>query len=64
MELAEQHRQFLTRWFYDCDVTMHRSLADTYIADERFRQTYDSIEPGLAQYVHDAIHANADRALA
>ena len=32
-----------------------------YVADERFTATYDSVEPGLAQYVHDAIHANAAR---
>ena len=58
MQLAESHRQFLTRWFYDCDYDMHRGLADMYITDERFRKTYDDVAPGLAQYVHDAIHAN------
>jgi hypothetical protein len=58
--LAESHRQFLTQWFYDCDVAMHRGLADMYLADDRFRRTYDKVAPGLAQYVHDAIHANAD----
>jgi hypothetical protein len=26
-----------------------------------FTRTYDNVEPGLAQYVHDAIHANAGR---
>jgi DNA-binding transcriptional MerR regulator len=62
MALAEEHRQFLTRWFYDCGYDMHRGLAETYVADERFRKTYDDLAPGLAQYVHDAIIANADRA--
>ena len=60
MQLAESHRNFLTRWFYDCDYAMHRGLADMYIADDRFRQTYDQVAAGLGQYVHDAIHANAD----
>ena len=32
-----------------------------YIADPRFTKTYDDLEPGLAAYVRDAIHANADR---
>jgi DNA-binding transcriptional MerR regulator len=59
MDLAEQHRQFLCRWFYDCDHTMHRSLAEMYVADERFRQAFDSLAPGLAHYVHDAIVANS-----
>ena len=39
----------------------HRNLADMYLADPRFTTTYDEIRPGLAQYVRDAIHANADR---
>ena len=36
-------------------------LGDTYVADPRFTKTYDDRAPGLARYVHDAIHANADR---
>jgi MerR family transcriptional regulator, thiopeptide resistance regulator len=59
MALAEQHRQFLNRWFYDCGYDMHRNLADMYVADERFTKTFEDVAPGLAQYVHDAIFANA-----
>jgi hypothetical protein len=40
---------------------MHRGLADMYVADERFTRTYDDVAPGLAQWLRDAIHANADR---
>ena len=61
MALAEQHRQFVTRWFYDCGYDMHRSLAELYVADERFTKTFDDLAPGLAHYVHDAILANAAR---
>jgi hypothetical protein len=32
-----------------------------YVADARFAQRYEDIAPGLAQFVRDAIHANADR---
>jgi hypothetical protein len=32
-----------------------------YVLDPRFTTTYDDQEPGLAKYVRDAIHANADR---
>jgi DNA-binding transcriptional MerR regulator len=60
MALAEANREFLNRWFYDCDYDMQRGLAAMYIADDRFRQTYDDVAPGLAQYVHDAVIANAD----
>jgi MerR family transcriptional regulator, thiopeptide resistance regulator len=61
MDLAEAHRQHISRWFYDCGFGMHRGLAEMYISDPRFIATYDEIEPGFSHYVHDAIQANADR---
>jgi DNA-binding transcriptional MerR regulator len=61
MDLAEAHRQHLVRWFYDCGYGMHRGLAELYISDPRYMASYDEIEPGFSQYVHDAIMANADR---
>jgi MerR family transcriptional regulator, thiopeptide resistance regulator len=60
-DLAEEHRQHLTRWFYDCGYGMHRGLAELYVSDPRYTASYDVIEPGFSQYVHDAIIANADR---
>ncbi len=62
MDLAEAHRQHISRWFYDCGVPMHRGLAKMYISDPRYTASYDEIEPGFSHYVHDAILANADRA--
>lgn len=61
MHAAEAHRRHIERWFYDLDHGVHRGLADMYLADPRFTATYEDLAPGLAQYVHDAIHANADR---
>jgi MerR family transcriptional regulator, thiopeptide resistance regulator len=61
MDLAEAHRQHISRWFYDCDHGMHRGLADIYTSDDRYIAAYDEIEPGLAPYVRDAMYANADR---
>jgi hypothetical protein len=40
---------------------MHVGLAEMYLADPRFTETYEKIAPGLAQYLHDAIKANAAR---
>ena len=57
--LAEEHRQHICRRFYDCDHAFHRSLADLYVSDERFAAHYERVAPGLAQYVHQAVHANA-----
>ena len=62
MDAAEAHRQAITRWFYDCSYEVHRGLGDMYVADPRFTQTYEQQAQGLAGYVRDAIHANADRA--
>ncbi len=63
MDLVEEHRAYMTRWFYDCPPAMHRCLGDLYVQDPRFTANYDGSfdAPGLAQWVRDAIHANADR---
>ena len=61
MDAAEQHRRHIHDRFYDIDHDFHRGLADLYVSDPRFTKTYDDIAPGLAAYVRDAIHANADR---
>jgi len=62
MDLAERHRQHITRWFYDCSYEIHRGLGEMYVADPRFAIHYDTVAPGLAAYVRDAILANARRA--
>ena len=56
---AEAHRQQITDAFYECTYEIHVGLADMYVADPRFTATYEKIAPGLAQYLHDAIKANA-----
>ncbi len=61
MALAEEHRRSIET-FYDCGYPMHRGLGDMYVQDERFAKTYNDVAPGLAQWLRDAIHANADRA--
>ena len=61
MDAAEAHRVQIETWFYDLTHDVHRRLADMYVADPRFTKTYEDLAPGLAAYVKDAIHANADR---
>jgi len=60
-DLAEEHRRQISRWFYDCSPEVHRGIGDMYLADPRFTATYERVAPGLAQYLHDAVQANADR---
>jgi len=62
MDVAEAHRLHIHDRFYDLTPEFHRNLGDMYVADPRFTKTYEDIKPGMAQYVRDAIHANADRA--
>jgi DNA-binding transcriptional MerR regulator len=60
-KVAEEHRQHIDRWFYPCSHQMHAGLGDMYVADARFTATYEAIAPGLAQYMRDAISANAGK---
>jgi hypothetical protein len=58
--VAERHRRHITQWFYPVSLSMHRNLAELYVADPRFAASYDRVAPGLAAYVREAIMANAD----
>ncbi|WP_225837679.1 MerR family transcriptional regulator [Streptomyces sp. NK08204] len=61
MDLAEAHRQHISKWFFECHVKTHRCLGEMYVSDERFKAFYDSMRPGLAEHLRSAITANADR---
>ncbi len=62
MAAAEQHRLLIEKWFNPVPYPMHTGMSDLYVTDPRFTTSYEDIAAGLAQYVRDAIHANADRA--
>ena len=62
MDLAEEHRRHIDRWFYPCSHDMHRGLAVMYTADSRFTEYFEERHAGLAAFVADAIRANAERA--
>ncbi|MFD4971069.1 MerR family transcriptional regulator [Streptomyces sp. NPDC058424] len=61
MDVAEEHRRFISGSYYDCGHEMHTCLAQMYVADPRFTATYEKIRPGLAAYLREAILANAER---
>ncbi|MEU1849802.1 MerR family transcriptional regulator [Streptomyces sp. NPDC019990] len=61
MALAEEHRQHICTWFYECSHELHRCLGEMYVSDERFKAFYDSMRPGLAEHLKNAIAANAAR---
>lgn len=60
-ELVRRHHQQINDRFYACPVEMYRGLADMYVQDERFTGHYDKIRPGLAQFVHKAMHVYCDK---
>lgn len=45
MELAEEHRLHIGRWFYDCTREMHARLTQMYVNDERFAAHYEAVPP-------------------
>jgi hypothetical protein len=61
IDVAEQHRMHISRWFYDCPKEMHAGLGQMYTADVRFRENIDKHGEGLAEYMAAAITANAGR---
>jgi DNA-binding transcriptional MerR regulator len=61
MDVAEAARQQICRWFYECPREMHAGIAEMYVTDPRYTRTYEELAPGLAQYVRDAVVANAAR---
>ena len=61
MDLAEEHRCHIDRWFYPCSHTMHGCLAEMYTADPRFTEYFEKRAEGLAVFVQDAIKANEAR---
>ncbi|GAA2716734.1 MULTISPECIES: MerR family transcriptional regulator [Streptomyces] len=64
MDLAEEHRLHISRWFTSCPPAMHRRIADDFAADPRaFALVVPPSQqrPGLAAYLRKAVHANAAR---
>ncbi|MFD5785286.1 MerR family transcriptional regulator [Streptomyces sp. NPDC127037] len=60
-DLAEEHRLHICTWYYECTYEIHRGLGEMYVADPQFKEFYDSMRPGLAEHLRDAIEANARR---
>lgn len=64
MDLAEEHRLHISRWFTSCPPEMHCRIADDFAADPRaFALVVPASQqrPGLAAYLHQAVRANAGR---
>ncbi len=59
MALAEIHRAYISRFFYECTLEIHVGLATLYVADERFTAYFEALGKGAAAFTAAAIEANA-----
>jgi DNA-binding transcriptional MerR regulator len=53
---ADLHKQWLTYSWSDYSKEAHRSLAQMYVDDERFKAYYDEQHAGTAEFLRDAIY--------
>jgi DNA-binding transcriptional MerR regulator len=52
---------YLNKYFYTCEVSFLRNLADMWVADPRFAINYERIREGGAHFVRDAVHLYCDQ---
>ena len=57
--ICELHRRWLSYTWPAYSPEAHRGLAESYVADERFRAYYDRATPGATDWLRDAILAHA-----
>jgi DNA-binding transcriptional MerR regulator len=56
--LCELHKQWLMCTWTRYSAAAHRGLAQMYVDDPRFTAYYDSIAPGAAEFLRDALFRN------
>lgn len=52
---ADLHRQWLSYYWNSYSKEAHAGLAQMYVDDERFKAYYDAEQPGMAEFLRDAI---------
>ncbi|MCM3698900.1 MerR family transcriptional regulator [Paenibacillus macerans] len=53
---ADLHKRWLTFYWSEYSKETHAGLAQMYVDDERFKAYYDKDQPGMAEFLRDAIH--------
>ena len=54
-QTAKLHKQWISFHWKKYTKVAHAGLAQMYVTDERFQAYYDKVQPGAAQFLHDAI---------
>lgn len=52
---ADLHRQWLCYFWSSYSKEAHLNITQMYVDDERFRAYYDKDQPGLAEFLRDAV---------
>ncbi len=54
-----EYLAYLNQYFYSCDASFLRGLADVWVQDPRFAAVYESIREGGAEFIRQAVHVYA-----
>ncbi|MDR2956646.1 MAG: MerR family transcriptional regulator [Coriobacteriales bacterium] len=54
-EIVKMHKDWLCFFWSDYNAEAHKGLARMYVDDPRFKQYYDKIAPGVAEFLSDAV---------
>lgn len=52
---ADLHKQWLTFYWSEYSKEAHAGLAQMYVDDDRFKAYYDKDQPGMAEFLRDAV---------
>jgi len=56
-----EYHAYLNKYFYTCEISFLRGLADNWVQDPRFAINYERIREGGAAFVREAVHLYCDR---
>ncbi len=56
-----EYFSYLNKYFYTCELSFLRGLADMWVDDPRYAINYERIREGGAEFVQDAVHIYCDR---
>lgn len=62
VSLAEEHRAGIERWYFTCPPQLHGEIMDALLDDASFALRYDGLAAGTADFIRQAVQANAARA--
>jgi DNA-binding transcriptional MerR regulator len=56
-----EYHAYLNKYFYTCDISFLRGLANNWVQDPRFAINYEKVREGGAAFVREAVHIFCDR---